>query len=292
MFGYVRPCTAQLTEAERTGYRAAYCGLCRTMGRRHGFLARFCLNYDFTFLTMLLGGGSPQDAPCRRCPVHPIRPRPACRCCPELEAAADESLILSYHKLLDDREDKGFFRGLPARLGALLLRRAYRKAARFQPEFDRQVRSCLDELHMLEQARTPSMDQAADTFARILQAAALPTGDRARDRALEQLLYHVGRWIYLLDAWDDLAEDKSAGRYNPIDARFEGEALSCQEQVRTTLRHSRNLATTAYALAAVSQWDGVLANILYLGLPAVEELVFTDQWRRGKPKDRKKPLGE
>lgn len=292
MFGYVRPCTGRLTQAEHTGYQAAYCGLCRTMGKRHGFLARFCLNYDFTFLVMLLGGGSPQNAPCRRCPAHPFRRRPICCSGPELEAAADESLILSYHKLLDDGADRGFFRGLPARLGALLLRRAYRRAARLRPEFDRQVRTCLDELHELERVHAPTMDQAADTFARILQGAALPTGDRARDRALEQLLYHVGRWIYLLDAWDDLGEDQAAGRYNPIDARFAGAAEAHREQVRTTLRHSRNLAATAYALAAVSQWDGVLSNILYLGLPAVEELVFAGKWKQARSKQQKKPLGE
>ena len=58
----------------------------------------------------------------------------------------------------------------------------------------------------------------ADTFARILQAAAPPSEDRSRDRALEQLLYHLGRWIYLIDARDDLEEDRASGCYNPVRA--------------------------------------------------------------------------
>ena len=282
MFGYVRPCAGRFQEGELAGYKAAYCGLCRTMGLRHGFLARFSLNYDFTFLVMILGGGTPKCAPCRRCPAHPFQPRPMCENSPQLEAAADESVILTYHKLRDDILDNGLLRALPARMAALALRRAYRRAAAARPQFDRTVRQCLDELHRLEGERSPSLDRTADTFARILQAAALPSGDAARDRALEQLLYHVGRWIYLVDAWDDLAQDKAAGAYNPIDARFDGRGEEHGEDLRLTLRHSRNLAASAYALAGVPQWDGILCNIIYLGLPMVERLVFSGEWKKAR----------
>ena len=39
-------------------------------------------------------------------------------------------------------------------------------------------------------------------------------------RVLEQLLYHLGRWIYLVDAADDLPEDFASGSYNPLLRRF------------------------------------------------------------------------
>ena len=164
MFGYVRPCAGRFQEGELAGYKAAYCGLCRTMGLRHGFLARFSLNYDFTFLVMILGGGTPQCAPCRRCPAHPFQPRPMCENSPELEAAADESVILTYHKLRDDILDNGLLRALPARMAALALRRAYRRAADARPQFDRTVRQCLDELHR-RQRETPveTLPERAET---------------------------------------------------------------------------------------------------------------------------------
>lgn len=289
MFGYVRPLTPELRVRELEDYKAVYCGLCRTMGKRHGFLARFTLNYDFTFLAMSLSYGT---APCQfsqqRCPAHPFRKRKMCRPMPALELAADESLILSYQKLRDDVADHGFFRGLPARLAALFLRRAYRRAASAQPEFALKVTECLDELHVMERERCASMDRPADTFARILQAAAPNTGDDARDRALGQMLYHVGRWIYLIDAWDDLEKDLRSGGYNPISARYGGQPEEHAQEVRTTLLHSRNLAAAAYELAKAERWDGILSNILYLGLPAVEELVFTGRWR----KNQKKNIGE
>lgn len=281
MFGYVRPLTAELRVRELEDYKAVYCGLCRTMGKRHGFLSRFTLNYDFAFLAMVLAY---EAAPCQmtqcRCPAHPFRKRKVCEGIPTLEVAADESMILSYQKLRDDVADHGWFQGLPARIASAALRRAYRKAAAARPEFDAQVTQCLDELHTLEQERCSSMDRAADTFARILQAAAPDTGDEARNRALGQLLYHVGRWIYLIDAWDDLEEDTASGAYNPIHERYRGQEKEHRQEIRTTLLHSRNLASSAYGLAQTERWDGILSNILYLGLPAVEELVFAGRWQK------------
>ena len=283
MFGYVRPLTPELRVRELEDYKAVYCGLCRTMGKRHGFFARLTLNYDFTFLAMVLANGAePCQISLRRCPEHPLRRRKMCGEMPALEVAADESLILSVQKLRDDVADKGFFRGLPARIAALFLTPAYKKAAAARPVFAREVAHRLNELHRMEEEGCPSLDRPADAFAQILRAAAPDTGGEARNRALGQLLYHVGRWIYLIDAWDDLEEDIRTDAYNPINARYEGRGKEHLEELKITLLHSRNLAAGAYELAKAERWDGVLSNILYLGLPAVEELVFTGRWQRMK----------
>lgn len=283
MFGYVRPLIPQLLVRELDDYKAVYCGLCRTMGKRHGLIARFALNYDFTFLAMVLAW---DEDPCRmtrrRCVAHPLCKRKCCEEMPALAVAADESMILSYQKLRDDVADSGFFAGLPARAASLLLRRAYKKAAKAAPQFDAAVSACLSELQRMEKDHCPSLDRPADAFARILQAAAPDTGDQARNRALSQLLYHVGRWIYLVDAWDDLEKDEKSGSYNPIHARYEGRGKEHREDIRLTLAHSRNLAASAYELAKAPRWDGVLTNILYSGMPAVEELVLSGRWNRPK----------
>ncbi len=282
MFGYVRPYREELKVRQLDDYQAMYCGLCHVMGRRHGFTARMLLNYDFVFLAMLLA--PPEDRPATmrcRCPARlGLRKKCACTVHDGLNAAADESVILSYWKLRDNVSDSGFWKGLPARVLSLLLRRGYRKAAAYRPDFDRQVRACLDELHVLERDKSPSLDRTADTFARILQGAALTTGDATRDRALGQLLYHVGRWIYLVDALDDLKEDVADGRYNPIHARFGGE--EDRDYLRITLLHSLNLSRAAFGLINFGGWGGTIENILYLGLPAVEELVFRGDWAQVK----------
>lgn len=278
MFGYVRPWRDELKVRQNRDYEALYCGVCHALGKRHGFVARMFLNYDFTFLAMLLDGSKPEPA-ARRCPARLWCRKKNCVLSAGVDAAADAGTILSYWKLRDTVADSSFFKGLPARLLSLLLRRGYKKAAAARPEFDAQVRQCLAELTALEGEKCPSMDRTADTFARLLAGAAPASGDAARDRALGQLLYHVGRWIYLVDAWDDLADDRRTGSYNPISARFGGETEANRDYLRTTLRHSLNLARSAAALLELGHWRETVENILFLGLPMVEELVFTGRWK-------------
>ncbi len=281
MFGYVRPRRDELKVWELEAYQGAYCALCHEMGKRHGFPARFLLNYDFVFLALLL---TPEtDRPVlekRRCPARLwCRKKSCCASSPGLAAAADKSTILSWWKLQDTVADASFWERQGARILSLVLRASYRRAAAFQPAFDQSVKQCLGELRELEREGCPSLDRPADTFARLLRAAAPPSGDSGRDRALGELLYHVGRWIYLLDAWDDLEEDLRDGGYNPVATRYPEYPESHGEDLRLTLRHSRNLAASACALLEHGAWRGVVENIIYLGLPSVEELVFSGRWK-------------
>ena len=290
MFGYVRPVPDRLDKGQRDAYQSVYCGLCHTLGRRHGFLARFTLQYDFTFLAILLAAGGTEDRPLyRRCPAHPLRRPQACLGGRRMDAAADQSMILIWHKLSDDVDDRNAVTGLPYRFARRLFRRAYRRAAKAQPEFDAQVREGLGRLRQLEEERSPELDRAADAFARILSSAsaAYPEGSLMR-RTLGELLYHLGRWIYLMDAWDDLEEDKKHGRYNPLDARFQGRAHEEKEYLNTTAIHSARLAGAAANLMELGSWTPVVENVLYLGLPAVQSAVLDGSWREMR-KTRRRP---
>ena len=44
MFGYIRPLECELKVRDQALYRAYYCGLCKTIGRRYGQVARVALN--------------------------------------------------------------------------------------------------------------------------------------------------------------------------------------------------------------------------------------------------------
>lgn len=293
MFGYVRPVLNRLDEVQRDAYQSVYCGLCHTLGDRHGWLARLTLQYDFTFLALLLGVGEEGDRPfCRRCPVRPWREPRVCAAGRQMAAAADESIILTYHKMCDDVDDHGLLTGLPYRVLRGLFRRAYHRAARSCPEFDRQVREGLARLKQLELENSPELDRAADAFAKILACAASGfPADSPQRRILEELLYHVGRWIYLMDAWDDLDGDRKRGRYNPLDARFQGRAQEEKDYLCTTATHSLRLAGSAANLMEMGSWTPIVENILYLGLPAVQSAVLEGRWKemrqtRRRPHER------
>ena len=112
MFGYVRPCRPELKCRDFDLYQATYCGLCRCLRRRYGLIAPMLLNFDFTFLALLLWEPEDSFAPCRgRCHANPLRKLPMCPDSGALELAADESVILAWWKLRDSVEDEGLLEG-------------------------------------------------------------------------------------------------------------------------------------------------------------------------------------
>ncbi|SMC40190.1 DUF5685 family protein [Papillibacter cinnamivorans] len=283
MFGYVRPLRGELKVKHFEQFKAAYCGLCHTLENRYGPFARWILNYDFTFLAILLSPETQPDYLHLRCAASPLRKKCVCARTGALELAADDSMILFWWKLKDSVSDSPFPKAAVYRLLSLFFYPAYRKAARLRPEFDRQVSLCLRELKALEEDGCDSLDRPADTFARILSFSALGVEDPKRRRPLEQLLYHLGRWIYIVDACDDLAADLKEGNYNPVALRYAlsaspiaGEALSSLE---TTLRHSQSLMASAFELVDFGVWSDILENMIYLGLPQVTRQVLDGSFR-------------
>ncbi len=219
----------------------------------------------------------------RRCPACPLRKKRMCTGIPAMARAADQMVILSWRKLRDTVRDSSWWRGLPARFLSFLLRRDYRRAAAREPVFDAAVTRALETLEALERDRCPSIDRTADAFACLLQAAAESEEDPVRRRVLGQLLYHVGRWIYLVDAVDDLEEDAREGNYNPVALRFP-DASNREETLRVSLSGSLSLCRGAFELLPGTAWSEIVANILYLGLPMVENAVFSGQWKEMKKK--------
>ena len=277
MFGYVRPSLGRLSQEDMARFSAMYCGLCRALGRRCGKAASLILNYDFTFLAVLLAEGEAEDPLHGRCIVHPLQGRDYFPGNDALDLAADCSVILAWWQLKDAIADSG---GLAAkyRSAALLLKPAYERARRSRPDFDRSTRRQLEELSRLEAERCPSMDQAADTFALLLQSAAGEVEDSVKRRVLEQMLYHLGRWIYLVDAADDLAEDFSSGSYNPLIYRYgltEGKLTKeARESLVLSLDHSIRLMGAACELWDFGVWTPVIQATVYEGLFLVGQAVL------------------
>lgn len=277
MFGYVRPSPARLTEEDMGRFGAVYCGLCRALGERYGQAARMILNYDFTFLAVLLW---PEEVPepfHRGCPAHPFAGRDYFPGNEALALASDESVILAWWQARDALSDPGGGKA-KYRAASLALRGAYRRARERRPEFDRLTRERLDRLRALEEERCPSLDRPADAFAEILAAAAAEVPDPVKRRVLEQMLYHLGRWIYLADAADDLAEDFASGSYNPLLCRFSLERGELTEEARealtVSLDHSIRLMAAAYELWDFGVWSSIIRATVYEGLFLVGRAVL------------------
>lgn len=277
MFGYVRPSEARLSEADKERFAAAYCGLCRTLGERYGLASRFILNYDFAFLAILLWEGEVPEPLHRGCIAHPAGKRPYFPGNAALELAADYSVILARWQAADALADPGGGKA-KYRLLAAALKGGYRRAAARRPAFDGKVREQLTRLRALEEGGCASLDEPADAFARLLAGAALEARDPVKRRVLEQLLYHLGRWVYLVDAADDLAADFDSGSYNPLICRFaltEGKLTEeARESLVVSLDHSIRLMAAAFELWDFGAWGGVIRSTVYEGLFLVGRAVL------------------
>ncbi len=269
MFGYIQPLKCELKVREFEYYRAAYCGLCHALCERYGFKARFIVNYDFVFIGLLLSsdGRSGESISKKRCLVCPKGRN--CIKSFAYDTAADVSVVLTYLKLCDDVDDYGFWKGFfKGRIPRFFLRRAFKKAKKSLPDYAEQAERLYKELCDLEKARSASIDETADKFANML--ATIPVEEKATGRIFKEIFYHIGRFVYIIDALDDISEDYKKGEYNPIVCRYElsSEVLSdeIKEKILITLEDSRQAILRAFELLGKTENENLLRNIIDYGM--------------------------
>ena len=292
MFGYVIPIEKKLSPQAQEQYRADYCGLCRCLGKQHGFFCRFLVSYDVTFLYALLSArqAAKPAEPCH-CPAHPFCKKQCRREDSLLIFCADVSVLLFCWKLRDNLADDGFWNRMASRFFLRLFRRAFARAEKRQPEFAALIAKQMDKLRQLEQAQCASIDRPADTFATLLQGCAEGCQDASAKRILRQLLYHTGRYLYLVDALDDLKKDCADGCYNPLRYRYHVEdgalAEPDKEEFVQSVDYSVGMAASALELLDCASHRELLENIIYYGMPAVLKSVGAGKFRKKRNRSDK-----
>lgn len=288
MLGYVRAVASELRVREHEMYRAVYCGLCKSMGKCTGQCSRMTLSYDFVFLAAVRMSllGETVTVEKKRCIAHWLRPRSTVTGSPTLDYCADASALLTYHKLLDDCKDEcGARRAVPFLLRPFLSH-GYRRAKRRYPLLNEKISDLLAQLHAYEQSTTAteSADAPSELFGMLMEAVFSEGLEGSEARLSGAIGRVIGRWIYLVDAADDLAEDVKRHRFNPYRGLF-GEALSEEEKeiIRTSL--TVLLADAERAFLLIDEYPApelreILANILYLGLPTTVRRVLRDGTER------------
>ncbi len=273
MFGYIRPLECELKVREQAEYRGIYCGLCKSIGRRYGQLERLTLSYDCAFLALVLsamtGGAAYTPGNCG--PRVYRGKRPIADPSPVLDYAADVNVLLAWYKAADDATDE---KSVSAGAARLALLRAYKKAAKIHPALDEAIGRSMASLRVIELQKVASTDEPGDAFGRLLadvllHAPMLPQGERA---AAEWMAYNLGKWVYLIDAWDDRESDEKRGGYNPF-------LLSgmTPERAEFLLNITRGEALKAYDLLTLNAPSGLLDNIMRLGLEKTQKRVLCGQ---------------
>ena len=260
MFGYISVNRPELKIREFESYHAYYCGLCRALKRRHGRSGQLTLSYDMTFLALLLSGlYEPEEVQRRfRCAVHP-GVRQTSLCTRYTDYAADMNLLLSYFDLLDDWKDEKNVKS-----------RALSKAlaghvARIREQYPRQfsaVRTYVDKLGACEAAGEPDLDLAAGLTGGMFGEIFVPEED-LWSPTMRRLGFFLGKFIYLMDAWEDIDEDRKMRHYNPwLLQEPEPDAA----QAESVLNMMMSECALCFEALPVIRNAEILRNILYSGV--------------------------
>ncbi len=268
MFGYIRVDKPNILIKDFATYKAYYCGLCKTISKKYfNQLMRLGVNYDIAFLSMLAHNYENAEPAFReeRCIIHPIGPRfPVIVNDRVQERVVDINTILGYYKIYDDRRDKG---GIKYAAAGGVLKGAYRKAAKKYPELDAALADCFERQARLEDAGSADIDALAEISGDIMTAVGRAATDNF-DEDLNVLCMALGRWLYIIDAYDDMAKDKKEGAFNPFNlSPYAGaDPVKLNAEVREKLYGYISEIRSAYDRMKILYSEGPLSNVIYLGL--------------------------
>ncbi len=268
MFGYITVNQDELKMKDVRRYKSYYCGLCRELGIRYGNIGRLTLNYDMTFLTILLSAlyETPMQTEKKRCVPHPLTKQ-------EMlygkytGYTADMNMLLIWYKMADDVADDGSVKG-----------RAFMKAKKSDIEklkeaYPRQAEAIETKLKKLadaEFANIHDLDYVSGLFGDMTAEVFVAKEDEWSDE-LRRMGFYLGKFIYLLDAYEDLEKDEKNGEYNPwetMKGRKDFDAL-----VENTLTMMIAESAKEFEKLPILADVDILRNIMYSGVWSKYEAV-------------------
>ncbi len=260
MFGYITANIAELKVKDYHKYRSYYCGVCKGLRKEYGLLGRMTLTYDLTFLEILLTGLYEPETKQEfcRCVAHPFKKH--------LEStneitryAADMNLLLSYYQCLDDWQDE---KKWMKKLMSMLISGKAKKAIRKYPEKAAFIEKELNAIYEAQKRDSENLDEAAGHFGKIMEELFLWKKDEW-EQPLRCMGFFLGKYIYLVDAYEDIESDVKEDQYNPFKKWYGREDFDRQCEMILTMMLSE--CTKAFELLPIIQETDILRNILYSG---------------------------
>lgn len=261
MFGYVRIRKPEMKIKDYEVYQGFYCGLCHVLKEEYGFMGQVTLTYDMTFLVVLLSSvyDIPAEESTGRCIVHPGRKHR--RLINEVSHyAAHLNILLTYYHLKDDSEDEGSVKAL---LGMKLYGRKKRRAVRSCDHKEEAVCDWLRQLSCLEAQEEGDALKLADCFGGLM-AELFAYREDGLAEYLREFGRHLGRFIYIMDAYDDLEEDRKKGCFNPFLGHSGREDF--HQWAEEMLLEEMAAAAAVYQKLPCVEYTDILGNIVYAGV--------------------------
>lgn len=286
MFGYINMNREQLSEESRKAYQSYYCGLCQRLKQSCGKKGQMLLNYDMTFLIVLLTGLYEPEIKKQdfTCPVHPARKQTAW-ISEATDYAADMNIILGYHNLEDDWKDE---RAYTKKAMAKILRKDYE---RIREKYGRQVQAVenyMEKLSAAEENREENLDVISGLTGEMMGEIFDWKCD-VWSEELHCLGFYLGKFIYLMDAYEDFEKDKKRKRFNPL-IRMAGQNQEDFETFcRLMLTSMMSECARSFERLPILTHADILRNVLYSGVWSKYEYL---QLKKKKQQEKKVKRGK
>ncbi len=307
MFGYVAVNQPELKVKDYNRYREYYCGVCHALREAYGISGQISLTYDAAFAAILLSAlyEPKTERNACRCIVHPVGKKNYL-CNSAIEYAADMNLVLGYYKCLDDWEDdKDFIRlsysgmirsrvkHIKQKYGKKVakIRDKIKELAAWEAEMqgrsgDTKKRACDNQE---SETGVENIDVPAGIFGDIMRIIlsvkpqelyCSDVGGSGKDdtevcssycgdwsKELGDFGYQLGKFIYILDAYDDVGEDIKKGHFNPFAQKYRSmEKEAFQAWVGQLLMMIAADMAKVYEKMPIVEEVGILRNIIYSGI--------------------------
>lgn len=255
MFGYI-VLSSSADKEDKALYRKAYCGLCHTLKEKYGRTGMLTLSYDMTFLTLLLSDleSSERREGKERCPVHPVFSHEYFTT-PVMSYTADMQILLSYYSLIDSIHDEG--KGMKRK------KRLEEFIPAIEKKYPRQAKAVKENLASISECEKngeKNPEKLSLLFGNLLGEIFVDDDESFFRSDLFLLGCSIGKFIYLLDAWDDRDKDMKGGQFNPYDGSV------TYEDVKSMLLDAASLAGDSYKRLPLDDYTSIMDNIIYSGM--------------------------
>ena len=125
------------------------------------------------------------------------------------------------------------------------------------------ISSLLDELGTREKMNETNVDVVAGLFGRIMQILFVPFDDIYAN-GLGRMGFYLGKFIYIMDAFDDVKDDVKKGRYNVFSKYYTDPDF--ETHVKDMLTMMMAECSDAFEMLPAVDNADILRNILYSGV--------------------------
>ncbi len=284
MFGYIYVNQKSLSDESKQQYQSYYCGLCQVLKKSSGVKGQILLNYDMTFLIILLTGlyELPNDEQRFICPLHPGKKKTA-YVNEASQYASDMNVLLSYHNMVDDWKDD---RNLPKHVMSQMLKKDYQRISEKYPRQSQALENYMSRLDMLEAKREENIDAIAGLTGEMLGEIFAWKDDIWSDE-LRCLGFYLGKFIYLMDAYEDLDRDRRRNEYNPFLSLAKEKPEDFETISKLILTSMMSECAKSFERLPILLHADIIRNILYSGVWSKYEYLQEKKKKRRNPKSEK-----